>query len=60
ILITHLGKPRLPPGVKDGHEQVRDYEEAIYSLNGNTFETPMKRSTSRTRKDVLSSIGGVG
>jgi|3_EtaG_2_1085321.scaffolds.fasta_scaffold120793_2 hypothetical protein len=23
ILITHLGKPRLPPGVKDGHEQVR-------------------------------------
>ncbi|WP_206477960.1 TIGR02221 family CRISPR-associated protein [Halomonas sp. KRD171] len=41
ILITHLGKPRLPLGVKDGHEQVRDYEEAIYSLNGNTFETPM-------------------
>ncbi|TKJ09315.1 TIGR02221 family CRISPR-associated protein [Halomonas sp. 15WGF] len=41
ILITHLGKPRLPQGVKDGPEQVRDYEKAIYSLNGNTFETPM-------------------
>ncbi|MGY4878178.1 TIGR02221 family CRISPR-associated protein [Vreelandella aquamarina] len=41
VLITHLGKPRLPHGVNDGPGQVRDYVDAIYSLDGHTFETPM-------------------
>ncbi|AVI62969.1 TIGR02221 family CRISPR-associated protein [Halomonas sp. GFAJ-1] len=41
VLVTHLGKPRLPHGVTDGPSQVRDYVDAKYSLDGHTFETPM-------------------
>ncbi|MGS2743867.1 TIGR02221 family CRISPR-associated protein [Halomonas sp. LS-001] len=41
VLITHLGKPRLPHGVQDGPGQVRDYVDAVYELDGRTFETPM-------------------
>lgn len=41
VLITHLGKPRLPDGVTPGPGQVRDYMDATYSLDGHTFQTPM-------------------